>query len=193
MATNSGINLATAASGKLVQAQGVGVANGFTTATYPSVAGTAGNFLTSDGTNIVTTSMGQLQFVNVTVTSQEIKNLRATPKTIVAAPGANKIIIPVTSSYEFVYGGTSVFIAGAAQTIAGAFSTSIVTTGVLTNAQIVAAATRIAQYSPTVTNNVGVINQPFILYNTVATEISGNAEDNNVLKFSFLYYILDVS
>ena len=43
MATNSAINLGTAASGKLVQAKGVGVANDFTTATYPATAtGTGG-------------------------------------------------------------------------------------------------------------------------------------------------------
>ena len=66
MVTNSSINLATAASGKLVQAQGIGVANGFTTATYPSTAGTSGNVLTSDGTNWNSTSssgVGALVFL----------------------------------------------------------------------------------------------------------------------------------
>jgi len=62
MATNSAINLATAASGKLVRAQGVGVANGFTTATYPSTAGTAQNVQTSDGTNFISTAPQQFLY-----------------------------------------------------------------------------------------------------------------------------------
>jgi len=38
-------------SGTLAQSAGTGSAVGFTTATYPSTAGTSGNVLTSDGTN----------------------------------------------------------------------------------------------------------------------------------------------
>lgn len=51
MVTNNATNVATAASGKVLQGAGVGVAPTFSTATYPSTAGTSGNVLTSNGTN----------------------------------------------------------------------------------------------------------------------------------------------
>jgi hypothetical protein len=62
MATNSATNLSTAASGKLVQAQGIGVANDFTTATYPSTGGTANTVLTGDGTNFVNKPTSQVLY-----------------------------------------------------------------------------------------------------------------------------------
>lgn len=51
MATNNSININTGISGTVLQGTGVGSAPVFSTATYPSTAGTSGNVLTSDGTN----------------------------------------------------------------------------------------------------------------------------------------------
>ena len=51
MATNNSSNIKTAASGKVLQGQGVGSALDFSTCTYPSTSGTVNNVLTSDGTN----------------------------------------------------------------------------------------------------------------------------------------------
>lgn len=56
MVTNNAINVATAATGKILQGAGVGVAPTFSTATYPSTAGTIGNVLTSDGTNFTSSA-----------------------------------------------------------------------------------------------------------------------------------------
>jgi len=53
MATNNSVNEPTAASGTVLQGQGVGTASAFSTATYPSTAGTSGNVITSNGTNFV--------------------------------------------------------------------------------------------------------------------------------------------
>lgn len=50
------INLPTAASGKMYQAQGVGVASAYTTATYPSTATSTGTILRANGTNWVATT-----------------------------------------------------------------------------------------------------------------------------------------
>ncbi len=57
MATRNSSNEPTAASGKVLQGQGDGVASNFSSATYPSVAGTSGNLITSDGTNFVSTPL----------------------------------------------------------------------------------------------------------------------------------------
>lgn len=56
MVTVNASNEKTAASGKVLQGQGVGTANDFSTATYPATAGTSGKILISDGTNIVSST-----------------------------------------------------------------------------------------------------------------------------------------
>ncbi len=52
MVTNNSCGEPTASSGKVLQGQGIGVANNFTSCTYPSTA-SAGGILRSDGTNWV--------------------------------------------------------------------------------------------------------------------------------------------
>ena len=56
MATNGSQNIVTAASGKVLQGAGVGVAPAFSTATYPSTATGTGKILRADGTNWVETT-----------------------------------------------------------------------------------------------------------------------------------------
>lgn len=51
MVTNNSVNEPTAASGKVLQGQGIGVASNFSTATYPSTATGTGKILRADGTN----------------------------------------------------------------------------------------------------------------------------------------------
>lgn len=51
MVTNNGCDEPTAATGKILQSQGVGIANAFSTATYPSTATGTGKILRADGTN----------------------------------------------------------------------------------------------------------------------------------------------
>jgi len=53
MVTNNGCDEPTAASGKVLQGQGIGTANAFSTATYPSTATGTGKILRADGTNWV--------------------------------------------------------------------------------------------------------------------------------------------
>tara|TARA_R110000868_G_scaffold311445_2_gene572459 strand:- start:433 stop:657 length:225 start_codon:yes stop_codon:yes gene_type:complete len=56
MVTKSSLNINSAASGVVLQGQGVGSLPNWSTATYPATAGTAGNVLTSDGTNWASTA-----------------------------------------------------------------------------------------------------------------------------------------
>lgn len=65
MATNNAANIATAATGKVLRAQGVGSAPVFSTATYPDTAGTSGNVLTSDGTNWNSSAPATFSVINV--------------------------------------------------------------------------------------------------------------------------------
>jgi hypothetical protein len=56
MATINNLNEPTAASGKVLQGQGIGVASNFSTATYPATATGTGTILRADGTNNVATT-----------------------------------------------------------------------------------------------------------------------------------------
>ena len=56
MATNNAINVPTAASGTVLQGQGVGSTPAFSTATYPSTATGTGTILRANGTNWVATT-----------------------------------------------------------------------------------------------------------------------------------------
>jgi len=56
MVTNSSSNIKTAAAGKVLQGQGIGVNNDFSTATFPATATGTGTILRADGTNWVATT-----------------------------------------------------------------------------------------------------------------------------------------
>lgn len=68
MVTNNSNNEPTAASGKVLQGQGIGTASNFSTATYPSIATGTGTILRADGTNWVATTATY----PATTTSQQI-------------------------------------------------------------------------------------------------------------------------
>ena len=132
----------------------------------------------------------------IVLTSAQVKALRATPIQVVAAPGAGKFINVVTLSYKLNYGGSNVFVAGAAQTINCAYTnvsgTALSATGFL-NASIVASSNQIAYLI--MANQPGAAatsyeNQPIVVYNTSATEISGNAANDNTITVSLTYQIL---
>ena len=169
MATNSGSNIVTAAAGKVLQGAGVGVANVFSTATYPSTAtltgtilradgtnwsattatfpntaGTSGNVLTSDGTNWTSSAApgGGVTTVTGSITSAQIKALHATPITIISAPGSGKVIQVTASAMKFNYGGSNVFVAGASQNVKLYYSTTTQLSGNgISNSTLVGTAT----------------------------------------------------
>lgn len=201
MATNSSSNITTAASGKVLQGQGVGVANAFSTATYPSTAGTTGNFMVSNGTNFVSTDLGQLKMTPlITLTSAQIKALHATPIEVVAAPPAGYLICPVMIWANYVYGGSNVFTAAAGQTIGLYYgSTALITGGIsiLTNTQLTTSSSLIKWAPPSNTTPLSVPASTYYatnvtVYNPSATEISGNAANDNTLYFRFMYTIIQL-
>src|SRR5258706_13645524 len=56
----------------------------------------------------------QLRSIQLLLTNAQAKAFRATPVTIVVAPGAGKLLVPVTCSISLVYGGTNAFTQGGA-------------------------------------------------------------------------------
>jgi len=175
------------------------------TPTYPTTAGTSGNVLTSNGTNwtSATAPGGGLLTATVTLTSAQIKALNATPIQLVAAPGANKIIMLEQAAAKFTYGGTNVFVAGASQVI-NIFWNNGVTAAYSTGAPLISNATIVGSANkfcaglsgPTsVVNQVAGIldNVNLVVQNPIATEITGNAANNNTITIVVQYWIADVT
>lgn len=185
-----------------------------TTATYPNVAtgtntvlkangtnwvastetyaapGTSGNIMTSDGTNWTSVSYSGFTYVLKNITSAQIKALHATPIQVVAAPASGKVIQIVGPVYgKFNYGGSNVFVAGAAQTLVLAYGTGTTQDTACTNAILVGTTSSYLTSLPAATT--GALNTyealAVNLYNPVATEITGNAGNNNTFTVSFLY------
>ena len=97
----------TANTGAILQ-NNAGADPSYSTATYPSIAGTSGNVLTSNGTNFVSQTP-QIQVVQLALTNSQLKNINTTPVTLIAAPGAGKVINLIYVSGLFTYGGTNAF------------------------------------------------------------------------------------
>lgn len=102
MTTNNSANIATAAAGKVLQGQGVGSQNAFSTATYPSTAGTSGKVLISDGTNIVSSTP---TFPNASATSGKFIRsdgtnwIASTPTLPTSAGTSGKILYSDATNY----------------------------------------------------------------------------------------------
>jgi len=165
-----------------------------------TTVGTAGQVLTSNGAAVAPTFQSGVLFATTTLTSLQIKSLHATPIQLIAAPGPNKIVCVISICGHFIYGGTSVFVASAAQRVAAKYNgylagDSIVATGPIDNSTLTANASKFTISEPTgfYYLNTGLIdNSAVMLYNPVATEISGNAENNNTANIYAAYYIASV-
>lgn len=161
-----------------------------------AVPGTSGNLLTSDGTNWTSAAAASSgpSVISVQLTNSQIKNLNATPVQILAAPGAGKVYNVLSVSARLNYGGTNIFTAGASQTIALIYGTSASVVTAVTNAMLVAAAVRYALFLvPVVITNGTVANYDNLAINAkngIATEISGNAANDNTVTIQVVYTII---
>lgn len=169
------------------------------------VAGIVG--VTTSNSEMVTidTTTGQLgsvvlplQTVQRTLTSTEIKNLNATPIALIPAQGAGKVIILESAVAKFIYGGTNVFVAAAVQTIDLFYGITlpVSSNNLVTNAMIIDNASSYT-IAPTIltSNDVAtatVENVAINAYNSVATEISGNAADDNTITIVLKYYVVTI-
>ncbi len=218
MTTNNAANNKTAASGKVLQGQGVGTASDFSTATYPSIAtgtgkilradgtnwvattatypdtaGTSGNVLTSDGTNWISSaaSGGGILSASGQLTSAQIKALHATPIQSIAAPGSGNMIYIISIYSSYVYGGSNVFVAAAAQTVSLYYGTTTTAGVFASNAELVGTTSTVINGPAGVSFTASSVNNSALnLYNPIATEITGNASNNNVLNWIILYRVV---
>jgi len=184
---------AAGSAGQVLQSSGASADPVYSTATYPATAGTSGNVLTSDGTNWVSSAPQQIFNVTGQLTSLQIKSINATPIQLVAAPGLNKAINVISFSSSYVYGGTNVFTAGVAQFVGVYFNLSTLQLQAITNTTLVGTASGFTINRPSTlsfTTTANYSNSPLNFYNSNATEISGNAANDNLMNWSLTYSIV---
>lgn len=153
-------------------------------------AKTAGTVLTAS--NLA--ADGFLQWADVNLTAAEVKALRATPKTLVAAPAAGKTLLLVGALLKLDYGGTNVFtevddnLAIKYTNGSGvAVSETIETTGFID--QSADTYTNAIPKADAIVAATGAEAQALVLHNTGGDEIAGNAANDNVLRVR-IYYIV---
>jgi hypothetical protein len=181
-------------SGQVLQSGGVSSNPAYSTATYPSTASTSGFVITSDGTNFIS-SLPAAQYIKTTITSAQIKALRANPITLISAQGANTVIEVISIVGKYVYAGTNAFTNGQ---VLGLFYNSASGAPVSDTANFFNTVTMNGTASIYSTSSVGVLtnqavgvydNSPIVFCNTGGSEITGNAANDNTIIISLVYRV----
>ena len=166
----------------------------------PNIAGAIG-LSSTDGSIDITGGANSLDFssgiyrVSGTLTSAQIKNLHATPIQIIAAPGANKIIQIIHYMATFNYGGSNVFVAAAGQRVNLTYGTMAANLiNIITNIQLVDVNSIANTDSPVLDTILlsEINNIELNLNNPEATEISGNAANDNTISYNVVYRIFSI-
>lgn len=131
----------------------------------------------------------------IVLTSSQIKNLHATPIQIIGPKGTGKVIFPVDSLCKLTYGGNNAFATG--QTLSAVYTgttASLMTMG--TSAFITTAANQYFVSGMTTTapspTAAAAENAGISIYNASATEISGNAANDNTLTVCINYMVCTI-
>lgn len=150
----------------------------------------------NDGDVVVSSDSSNTRVATVNLTSAQVKALRATPQTIVAAPGAGKIVVVESVVLQLNYGGTNAFTESADNLVlqytdSGTDITgSIETTGFIDQTADAVAIVRPATIA-TAAAATAVVNEAVELFNTGDGEIAGNAAGDNTLNVTVVYRIVE--
>lgn len=145
----------------------------------------------------------QLRALTFAMTNAQAKAFRATPVTIVAAQGAGKVIVPVACTISLVYGGTNAFVQGGAGDnfslkLKDGSGALLMSGGIgaftqnTTNAMSVMVPGLAAGSSSNITKANGD-NQPLVIHNQAAAELTGNAGADNTFVINLVYQIIPSS
>jgi hypothetical protein len=178
------------------------VGNG-TTAVSVALSGdatiTSGGVLTIANSAITSAKMSEavLKVVKVTLTNAEIKALRATPKTLVAAPGANKVVEFVSAILKLKAGANVLTESGANLAVkytdgsGVAVSQTIEATGFVD--ATVNTYTSADKKIDAIVAASGAENKALVLHNVGGGEIAGNVAADATMEVYISYKVHDVS
>lgn len=137
---------------------------------------------------------GFVQWVDVTLSNSEIKNLRATPIQVVAAPAAGSMIMLLGAVLKLNYGGNNVF-TEAGDNLALRYTDG---SGVIVS-QTIETTGWIDQSADTLTNALPKIDaiaaatgaeaQALMIHNVGGAEIAGNAANDNTVTLRVYYTV----
>jgi len=144
-----------------------------------------------------TAPLGIMQMAEVSVTNAQIKALRATPKTLVAAPGAGRML-QFVSAQLINNGGTNALTESADNAAIKytdgsgfAVSQTIECTGFID--QTAATTTNALPAIDTIVASATVANAALVLHNTGDGEWGGNAAADVTLKVRVFYRVLSTT
>lgn len=140
-----------------------------------------------------------LRGITLLMTNAQAKAFRATPVTIVAAPGAGKVIVPVSCLISLIYGGTNAFVQGGAGDnfslkLKDSGGAILMSGGIGAFTQNTTSAFSLmvpglaAGSSSNITKANGD-NQPLVVHNQAAAELTGNAGADNTFLLTLTYLI----
>lgn len=148
---------------------------------------------TSFTTTPTFTGDGGLQYAEVSLTNAEIKALRATPKTIVAAPAAGKVVVPAFGIIVLI-AGTNVLTESTANLAlkytdgsGTQISETVEATGFIDQAASTMTTVRIKQDG--IVAKTAADAKAVVLHNLGAGEYGGNAAADATLKVKLWYSI----
>lgn len=141
-----------------------------------------------------------LRSIQLTMTNAQAKAFRATPVTIVVAPGAGKLIVPITCTISLLYAGTNAFVQGGAGDnfslkLKDGSGALLMSGGIgaftqnTTSAFSVMVPGLAAGSSSNITKANGD-NQPLVVHNPAAAELTGNAGADNTFVINVVYQII---
>ena len=134
-----------------------------------------------------------LRYASVDLTNAEIKALRAAPKTLVAAPGANKIIEFVSAQLQLTAGANVLTEAGVNMAIRYTDGTgAIVSQAIESTGFIDQAADTITNALPkidAIVASAAAANAALVLHNTGGGEFAGNAAADATMTVKIAYRV----
>lgn len=152
----------------------------------------------SNNTKALTILQASVQTMTMRLTSAQIKKLRSMPITLVPAQGSDTVINVLSCVIKMEYGENSSFKAGAKQTLRLAYNDvngSIIIKTAFSSAGLSASFNQIARTIPadeTGEPYINVVNAPVVLFNSSATEIKNNDDNDNEITVILTYQVLDI-
>jgi hypothetical protein len=143
---------------------------------------------------IVFTTGGEIRSVEVALTSAQVKALRATPITIVPAPGAGKAVVPLGGAAFLDY-GSNVF-TESTDNLALRYEngSGAICSGTITSSGFITASadtmTSIVPKTDAIVAKTVCENKAIVIHNTGDGEIAGNAGADNVVRIKLTYLVL---